>query len=118
MTMYHFTCEHRAELIGVDGGVILPYPQQLLGGLSVSWWTTAQQPERAALGLTSHTLSCDRLSARYAALDQSSIMPWAELRDVLPIERVRRLEAVRGTRPSLWHVSLQPITAIRDETRR
>ena len=117
--LYHFTCHHKAEQIGAMLGSIQPHRQPVLLDLSLSWFTSMPGAGRAALGLTSKTLECDRMEALYEVEpdDERFVMPWADLKRLdgfAPlIDASRRLEAVRGTRPSLWWVSLQPVRARR-----
>lgn len=103
--LYHHTCEHAARRIVADGGLLRPNVQPQLGGLQLLWLTTSSRPARAALGLTSHTLCCDRTAHTFRLLDPVDVMPWAQLREQLPATLTRPLEAARGARPALWFVT-------------
>lgn len=105
--LYHFTCEHSVSGIAADM-VVIPHRQPVLGGLVMSWWTTAQNPTPAALGLAGHTLvKCDRMAYRFAARPGADIVPWSSVRGEIPTAHL--LEAARGGRPSLWWVAFGPV---------
>lgn len=113
--LYHYTCTHRAELIDPAGGVLMPTPHPLLGAQPLLWLTTSAAAHRAALGLSSHLLSCDRMACLYRLTDEHAeeVYSWAWVRATLPRSGVLRLEAARGARPALWWVSLIPQPAER-----
>lgn len=119
MKFYHYTCLHGAERIEADRGLIKPNPQPVLGDLELSWFTTLPSATRAALGLSSRTLSCDRMGALFEveARFERLILPWHEVKaqeGFVPLaDAARRLEAVRGTRPNVWAVAGQPVRAHR-----
>lgn len=105
----HYSCEHGAEQIRKAGFVVVPQQQIVLGNPTLSWWTHVPNPPRAALGLTSHSLSCDRMDHRFRALDGSALFRWNDVRHVFPRQGVLRLEAARGARPAYWWVSTEPV---------
>ena len=106
--LFHFTCAHAAPRI-VHDGVVIPYPQPMLGGVALSWWTTSSRPEAVALGLAGRSLvKCDRMEFRFRA-DVDDVVPWTLARVDFPAGAVHRLEAARGARPSLWFVATEPV---------
>lgn len=114
VTYWHWTCSHRAAKIAATG-VLQPNPHPVLRDLPITWLTTSRLATRAALGLSSKTLSCDRMSHLFQVeeADEPLVLSWTELKaepafeDYLPM--ARRLEAVRGTRPVVWAVTLEPV---------
>lgn len=112
---YHRTCRHAAEGIDSHGGILQPTPQPLLGRVPMLWFTTIASASRAALGLSSLTLACDRMERLYRVIpaDEHLLIRWGDLKMAPQFEAylpaVRRLEAVRGTRPGLWLVALDPV---------
>lgn len=119
MRFWHYTCTHGAERIEADHGLIKPNPQPVLGDIQLAWFTTMPSASRAALGLTSRTLSCDRMEALFEVEARFTplISLWHEVKrldDFAPlIPASRRLEGVRGVRPNVWAVAGQPVRAHR-----
>lgn len=118
MTWHHRTCEHRAPKIEAEG-VLLPNPHPLLGRMPLIWLTLSPTASRAALGLSSHSLQCDRMAHlfRVADEDASKVMPWQEFKTLNSmteyVEFMRRLEATRGVRPLVWGVAFEPVRVVR-----
>ena len=106
-SLYHYTCSHAAPLIKRDGLLKL-HPQPLLGGMPLIWFTDMDAPDRAALGLTSHTLKCDRTAFRVDVEAGDAIVRWFAFARPLPIEARRRLEFAPGVLPAHWYVSRSP----------
>lgn len=120
MRLYHYTCEHGAERIEyLSNGMVIPQRQPVLGDLHLSWFTSMPSAGREALGLTSKSLSCDRMEALFEVEpdDVGAAITWAEFKTqeaFAPLVAAgRSLEAVRGTRPALWLVAAQPVRARR-----
>lgn len=112
--LYHYTCEHRAARIG-RRGVLVPHAQPMLGGRRVVWLTDLDEPDREGLGLTSHTLDCDRTNVRYRVRDPLALgaVTWREWAEVERIERSTRSALELGRKPRHWYVSLVPVAVER-----
>ncbi len=114
MRLFHFTCEdHGAPGIREDG-VIRPSPLYVLDiGLTprmyVAWLTDLPDPRRYQVGLTSQSLTCDRMAVRFEAdVDAERWRRFARRhRDVLPGWWRRDLE--RFGDPWHWFVSTEPV---------
>lgn len=113
MILFHHTCWHSAEQIDAAGGVLVPHVQPMLGNRELLWFTTLQAPARTMLGLTSYSLTCDRTAHTYRVDEPDEVHSWAWWRGQLPHAQVIRLEAARGTRPSLWWATAKPQQAVR-----
>lgn len=102
--LWHYTCAHAIGAILADG-MVIPRPQPVLGGRSVSWWTDIDWPTSPeSLGLTSHILSCNRMECRVQAGDITGIVPWTRwVRQAAGVHR--RLLEVPGTLPAHWFVT-------------
>lgn len=109
--LWHFTCEHAAASID-RSGILLPNPHPLLPEIGpVVWLTNWRTAGRDALGLTSETLTCDRMEVCYSVIAPLAV-PWAWVRDDLDPEAVAALE--RFSRPETWRLSLVPVSASRE----
>lgn len=102
LRLYHYTCSHAAPLIERDG-YLKPHPQVLLANLPLIWFTDMDQPDRAALGLTSHTLRCDRTEHR--VIVDTDAYRWPKFARGLPMWVRQRLEFAPGVLPMHWWVS-------------
>lgn len=117
---FHRTCEHRVGLIE-EAGVLRPNPHPILGGIPLVWLTSQRSASRVMLGLTSHTLQCDRMAHLFRVLPEEDdhVVWWGDLKRLDWFEPflvgARRLEAVRGTRPGLWGVAGAPVRVERLE---
>lgn len=114
-TLYHFTCSHAAP--GIEtAGVIRPSLQPQLGldpWPRLVWLTDMETPDRAALGLTSVTLKCDRTEHRFRATDTSGVVRFAEWqRGRVPFAAFAAL--VIGHEPARWWVAEVAVPAVRD----
>lgn len=105
MRLYHFTCEHSARGISENGGLIVPRFHPYIG-FSVVWMTYDPGATREQLGLSSHSLGCDRMAYRFEIESPDTAVAWNTVRD--RYKHARLLEATPGTRPSLWFVSRMP----------
>jgi hypothetical protein len=117
---FHRSCRDGAERI--DATLTLrPLPQGTLGRLPMIWLTSQHAATRAMLGLSSRTLSCDRMEALYRVVpeDADIVVRWGDLMRTPSFEPflpgARRLMAVRGTRPGLWGISPSPLRVERIE---
>lgn len=102
--LYHWTCAHSAVQIRNSRTVQTHYRW--------SWWTdiaTPGQRMRAATGLTSNLLGCDRTEYRCTAADPRLLQPWTEHREQVDLDLVLSLEGVPGARPDRWWVALTPV---------
>ena len=112
-TLYHFCCSHSRTAIGEAGTL---QPSKLTGLL---WMTDLDTPIRAGLGLTAHTLDCDRTEHRYrvvhegADLLEAHIYHWPEIRKGFARGYVDALEGP-GALPMHWYISDSPQTAVHD----
>jgi len=100
LTLWHFTCTHRAAGIAASG-VVRPHPQPQLAGVELSWFTSAAAPAPAALGLARRPdglVTCDRMAVRYRAVTAADLLPWTYYRRELPRRLVALLEAAHGAR--------------------
>ena len=106
--LYHFTCAHRAPLIG-GRGVLKPNPQPMLGGVALVWLTDLAVPDRDGLGLTSSLVRCDRTEFRYRALSHIGVQAWmiSSWRARLHSDLLADFELFG--QPLRWFVSAQPV---------
>lgn len=107
--LWHFTCSHSVASIERMGS-LRPHFHPLLDTRLV-WLTDLEQPFREALGLTSHTLMCDRAEHRFEALDTSTAVWWPSYARAHQIDRAtcRSLEMADGAMPAHWWVSAKPV---------
>lgn len=102
--LYHWTCEHSATQIRNSMTVQTHFRW--------SWWTDIAESGkrmRAATGLTSNLLGCDRTEYRCTAADPSQLIPWPECREQVDLDLVLSLEGTPGARPERWWVALGPV---------
>lgn len=107
MTLWHRTCPDSAEMIG-DRGILIPHRHPLVGAPLV-WLADRPGRSRASLGLTSWTLSCDRMAALYRVDDHEAAIPWllwASDHGVKP-------GLLGSGDPRCWWVSGSPLSAER-----
>jgi hypothetical protein len=112
-TLYHYTCDHAVDRIGVSG---LLLPGALMAGLGdeFAWFTDLEVPIVPALGLTSVLLTCDRTAHRYRVVDDVDVLPWRNTR--WTVDKLRRdAIEVPGTSPGNWFVSRRPVPVVLDE---
>lgn len=115
--LYHYTCQHGRDGLGEDGrlltlaqqnpGVGMPPAIQELSQLI--WLTDLETPNRAALGLTSRLLRCDRIQYRYRVTDPSVARPWVDMRRSATPALVAELESAFGALPMHWWVATAPV---------
>lgn len=116
--LYHYTCAHGRLALG-EGGALLPplwqideipsgFPPAALTLLGLVWATEEARPDRYALGLTSATISCDRLAHRYA-VPSWQFARWGRVRSRFPVAVVEALETARGAQPAMWLVAEGPV---------
>lgn len=110
--LIHLTCRHGAARVTLAGAVI-PQPQVVLGQMKLAWFTHVPNARQEALGLTSHTLKCNRTERRFRVLEPEKVFRWNDIRAVLPRDGVLMLESARGTRPEWWWVSQEPVAVER-----
>lgn len=117
-TLWHFTCEHGHEALG--GGRVLLVPGHRLSEIVPAYWwpsrfvwlTDVAVPAREPLGLTSHSLDCDRTAYRYRVTDNRDCQPWKTARR--PFRHEAHILETPGTRPARWYISGYPVPAIFD----
>ena len=124
MNWYHYTCDHGHHGITVDG-TLLPTrelidpsvyqqtPAWRRALLDLIWLTDLDAPDRAALGPTSHSLTCDRTRHRWRAIDYTP-MRYTAIRRDLPQQTRRELESATGVLPMHWWVAYTPVPAVYD----
>lgn len=109
--LWHYTCRHRAAMIGARG-VLTPLPQPVLDGVSLVWLTDLAVPDVAGLGLTSLTLKCDRTEVRYR-VTAGETMAWNDWVERAHVDHRTRSELTFGRRPRHWFVSTSPVSVLR-----
>lgn len=109
---FHYTCDHGHAAIS-DEGFTKPFPQVVLGGIELTWFTDLDAPDRKGLGLTSVTLNCDRTAYRFEADITLGIRWWPHFaRDFGLASRRRHLELADGALPMHWYVSEAPVPVL------
>lgn len=124
-TLFHFTCDHGHAQLGPEA-TIVPIVTLLKGKISsrqeipwtgqYSWFTDLDHPDRNGLGLTSHTLRCDRTAHRYRVVNgaEGDCQWWMDIRDRLDPQMRDQLEQAPGAKPGHWWVSAFPIPVVYD----
>jgi len=110
--LYHYTCRHRAALIG-RVGMLFPTRHPMLGPPALVWLTDMDVPDAQALGLTSVTLKCDRTEVRYAIERPGDCIRWIDWSEGRHVLRSVRSELSFGHKPAHWWVSEHPVKARR-----
>lgn len=120
---WHFTCEHGRAALGDAGELVpavllVPDPARLAlwWPARLVWLSDLPYPDRQALGLTSHLITCDRTAHRYRVTDAATVQPWARARR--PFRHEAAALEVPGTRPAHWYVSGEPVPVEYDPLRR
>jgi hypothetical protein len=119
-SLYHYTCDHRAPLVRADGLVVpahhlrrddgRPNPVALIPWCAFAWFTDLEVPIRAALGLTSDLVACDRTEYRFRAIEGARLVHWTDIRRRYGWAEI--LETAPGARPAHWYVSADPVPVI------
>jgi len=127
LQLWHWSCDHGHDGLQRDGvvkplslwnpevarEVVRKNPHH--GWLvRVCWLTDLETPHRAALGLTSRTISGDRRACRYRGTDPTPPLRWAVWQRRLPHEERALLNLSPGAMPMHWWVSEQPLPVIFD----
>jgi hypothetical protein len=110
--LYHFTCIHRALMIG-RRGTLQPYRQPVLGGRAVVWATDMPEPDADALGLTSTILPCDRTEVRYLIREPDAFTPWFQWWPSNVHPTAASALTYPPKRPARWWVAVEPVRAVR-----
>lgn len=106
--LYHFTCDHGRDGIA-QTGILLPRIHPFMPHLGpLLWLTDVAVPTPEAVGLTSRSLTCDRLSYRYC-VRTSAALPWSQIRARANADVVATLESYGH--PEHWWVARRPLTA-------
>jgi hypothetical protein len=111
--LYHFTCRDAAPRI-IGCGELRPHTQVQIGGTALVWLTDLERPNRYEIGLTSHTLHCDRMEFRFEA-DIEEPVRWVDyLREQPRDVRLtgRYLAMTSGAKPMHWYVSTEPVGVV------
>ncbi|MEN8233757.1 MAG: hypothetical protein ABFR89_02400 [Actinomycetota bacterium] len=108
---YHFTAERRA--LQIDGW-LRRFPQQLLFAEPLIWVTDLADPQREAVGLTSHRIPYDRMATRF------TLEPWSEglvkrwlgsaLQQSTPAHVLEMLH--EGAAPEHWFIVDRPVAVV------
>lgn len=119
--LFHYTCQHGRDGIGNQGVAVpssyLPEVRAKLAGtaddlrkfMGLVWFTDLAAPDRDALGLTMHSITCDRTQYRYIHFGTAGLVQWVHVRKAFS-ERVRAsLEEAPGAMPMHWWVSTGPV---------
>jgi hypothetical protein len=123
--LWHYTCAHAIDALDHSATLLPPLWQieSVPGGLppeaytllGLVWATDMDPPNRSALGLTMATLSCDRMTHRYA-VPRAQFTHWGRVRSRLPSALVNPLELAQGAQPAHWWVADRPVEgAYRDK---
>jgi hypothetical protein len=107
--LWHFTCSHSVDGIHADGE-LRPHQHPWMPEPLV-WLTDLEVPFRDALGLTSHTLGCDRTEHRFEVADPTAAVWWPTYARTVRLATGQRLalEQAPGAMPAHWWVSAEPI---------
>lgn len=105
--LYHYTCEHGHHLIQKERPTLLRVHPKL----KWLWLTDLAQPDREALGLTSHTITCDRTRYRYAVLPTGDIHRWVDVRREFSPQVRDALENTHHAAPMHWWLSFTNLQA-------
>lgn len=106
--LYSYTCDHGKEGILASGSILKPN----MRGDGLVWLTDLPVADRAALGLTSYILRCDRTRWRFTVDSrQPGITAWVDWCRAHRITRQlrERYEGTYGARPLHWWVSDRPV---------
>ncbi len=107
MPLYHYTCRHSRAKIEDSGWKLQPGPDGLI------WLTPLATPNRYALGLTNHSLFCDRTEWRMTVdATAAAIHPWSVVAAEVPHAVRYGLENAPGAIPDLWWVAITPLDVI------
>ena len=118
-TLYHYTCDHGRQLIGMRGK-LKPHQHPLLSKWRpLVWLTDLEEPDAGALGLTSLMLDCDRTAWRYrirTPMHPDTVQPWLDSlsRMWADPDVVRELE-LTPSQPEHWWISYSPLWGILDQ---
>lgn len=106
--LWHFTCSHGRRGIG-RVGIVRPNRHAFLHGPPLAWFTDHPDPDRMSVGLTSETLTCDRMAYRYRVTDPADVEPFAawSARNPQPLDVWSALTS-HGD-PARWFVSVVPV---------
>lgn len=110
MTLYHYTCHH-GYLGIVASGQLRPHGHPWFDEPLV-WLTDLAEPWRDALGLTSHTIDCDRTRYRFQVADSATTIRWTSYRRSVPRRTAITLENQPGSMPAHWWVSAVPVPVL------
>ena len=102
--LFHYCCDHSNAKIEADNGILRP------GITGFLWLTDLYPPIRAALGLTSTILDCDRMTNCWQVDEPTQAVRWVAVRKHMPDLAVE-LESAPGAAPMHWWVSAIPLKA-------
>jgi hypothetical protein len=99
MALYHFTCIHQAPLIERTH-TLDPEVATFWHGI---WLTDLEAAPREGLGLTSHTLDCDRTRYRFVVDTPVHVHRWIDVRREFEWSLREELERAAGALPMHWY---------------
>jgi hypothetical protein len=101
--LYHYTCNHGLNGIIADRALKPNYQPWL--GMALTWLTDLDTPDRAALGLTSDHIVCDRTENRVDVTPTADMQPWTTwARNARVPQVVRDMLEGGGGFPRHWWV--------------
>lgn len=106
----HYTCIHGAK--GIERDRVIRPQRQPLFGVSLVWLTDLYPPDRYALGLTAHYITCDRTVARVRVHPGPDVMPWGTWAHEHRVPRFVRELLEDGALPAHWWVSTAPVPVL------
>jgi hypothetical protein len=103
MRLFHYTCGHAAPHITRNRWIAGLHHPLLPDAGPLVHLTDLDTPDRAALGLTSNILMCDRTEYR-VTVDPPFAVHWTRFARTIPREVRRALEEAPGAMPMHWYV--------------
>jgi len=107
---WHFTCDDGAKQIG-EMGLLRPHFHPLVGA-SLVWLTGDREISRDGAGLTSVTLSCDRMAHCYRVVDDEAhlkVRPWLGSPEQARTAPHVQADLHRYSDPAKWFISRKPV---------
>lgn len=114
--LFHYTCDHGQRGLR-ELGFTKPNLHPAIG-VSLTWFTTADTPDEAQLGLTHDTLECDRTSFRYLVVDaepEDKIEPWLGSMTQARTSPFVQAELHRHGKLETWWIATVPVLIVREE---
>lgn len=120
--LWHYTCEDHGRAGLGAGGKLLSirelwpdlvdrFPAHAVEQADLIWLTDLDLPVRGALGLTSRSITCDRIAYRYEVV-AGETWPWMTMRHTVNPRLVADLEEAPGAMPVHWYVATEPVSVV------